>query len=730
MDERLGTLLVQSLRLRPDQLDEALRRQKERGGRLGTNLVEMGALSLDVVCAALASQRQVPVATANELEAASSAALALLPAQTAARLLAVPLSAGTAGVVVAAASPWDMSVVGALSQAIGRLLLLKVAPELRILEYLEKLYRVPNPRKKAAGRPLPAAAAPVPALFEPLAVGAFLGAEEDDPSAAPPTVPGPIPGLEPIVAPPLPLSGALASPLMPTMEVSEISMDAFGASPVEPVLPMIDAEDALVEVLPGELVAEEEAPVPPSAPIARAKTPIAIGPVSLSDPLASMSSDLPGAASPALAPAPPAAPTPAPVATVAEPQVAPEPPAPAPAVPELATPERAPAPPIEAVPPATAPVPVAVEPEDDAWPMEVAAPEPAPIPVAAAPTLDAWPMAEPPAQAAPAPEPVRPPEPAPVPVAAAPTPVAAPAPAPAPEPVQPPQPAPAVVAPPATPPPPVAPAAVAAPAPAALPVRGAVPALEPRMVELAESPSAPLELAAPVAPAASEAEPGAFASAMPSVAFEPRTLELAEEPSSAPLELAFSPAAAAPAPTEAAPAADAESAWNFPVPSVRPVTSFYLVEDALLRATRPEKVVESLLWACEGRFEAAVFFVLDGKRARARDSFGPSGPVHFDDGFAIDLATPSLVHTGSERQRPVLEAPSSPADAALCARMGVDPKGTAAVVPFLMHGSVVSALWASCGSLGELGSLAEDVERLADMGARAFARLPWGHGKG
>ena len=140
-------------------------------------------------------------------------------------------------------------------------------------------------------------------------------------------------------------------------------------------------------------------------------------------------------------------------------------------------------------------------------------------------------------------------------------------------------------------------------------------------------------------------------------------------------------------------------------------------------------MVEDLLWACEGRFQAAVFFVLDGKRARARDAFGPSGAVPFHDGFSIDQATPSLIRSASDRQRPVLEQPSSPSDASLCARVGISATGKTAVIPFVMHGTVVGALWASCGSLAERSTLAEDIDRLSEMGARAFGRLPWGFTK-
>ncbi len=279
MDERLGSLLLQARKVREDQLEEALRRQRQRGGRLGTNLVELGALPLDVLAAALSAQRRVPLATANELELAASEALRLLPASTASQLLAIPLSVGAAGVVVAVASPWDPAVAQALSAAIGRPLLLKVAPELRVFDALERLYRLPHPRRVVAR-----------------VAAADAGA---------------IPGLEPIVAA-LPSVGPLASALAPSLDV-----DVTAVAPVEEL-----SGDLFVDV--AELV-DPPAPPPapaapapspaavlplprpdaPSAPLPRLKTPVPLAPVGLGDPLASMSWDVAPGGPPPRASCPP-----------------------------------------------------------------------------------------------------------------------------------------------------------------------------------------------------------------------------------------------------------------------------------------------------------------------------------------------------------------------------------------------------------------------------------------
>ncbi|HEX9758688.1 MAG TPA: hypothetical protein VGB26_12975 [Nitrospiria bacterium] len=45
MVKLLGEILVDSGRLSEDQLSQALNRQVDQGGRLGTNLIELGFLS-------------------------------------------------------------------------------------------------------------------------------------------------------------------------------------------------------------------------------------------------------------------------------------------------------------------------------------------------------------------------------------------------------------------------------------------------------------------------------------------------------------------------------------------------------------------------------------------------------------------------------------------------------------------------------------------------------------
>lgn len=60
MSSKLGEILVRENLVTPQQLREALDFQRERGGRLGTNLVKLGIVSDDVITAVLSRQYGVP----------------------------------------------------------------------------------------------------------------------------------------------------------------------------------------------------------------------------------------------------------------------------------------------------------------------------------------------------------------------------------------------------------------------------------------------------------------------------------------------------------------------------------------------------------------------------------------------------------------------------------------------------------------------------------------------
>lgn len=192
---KLGTLLLRDGIINLDQLEAALRAQVLFGGKLGTNLVELGHLSLDTLAIYLGKTLAVAPATQERFENADPEAVRLLPAALAQKHVAFPL--GFEGpprrLAVALADPRDRAAVATLAEACGLPIEPYIAPELRIVFYLERHYGVP--RKVRFVRVAPATAerrrdaTPAPAA---VAVGS-----------------GPAPAPAAPALPPLPLGEAL-----------------------------------------------------------------------------------------------------------------------------------------------------------------------------------------------------------------------------------------------------------------------------------------------------------------------------------------------------------------------------------------------------------------------------------------------------------------------------------------------------------------------------------------
>ncbi|HET9990343.1 MAG TPA: hypothetical protein VFQ65_17550, partial [Kofleriaceae bacterium] len=80
---RLGELLVGAGGLDAEELEQALRAQVAWGGRLGTNLIELGFIDLDELSRVLGKLRGMPAAQARHFEKSDVALQQLLPAELA-----------------------------------------------------------------------------------------------------------------------------------------------------------------------------------------------------------------------------------------------------------------------------------------------------------------------------------------------------------------------------------------------------------------------------------------------------------------------------------------------------------------------------------------------------------------------------------------------------------------------------------------------------------------------
>lgn len=146
---RLGELLEKRGQITREQLLRALRNQKVLGGRLGTCLLEIEALSEETLCNTLAEQYGMPCATPEDLRGIPDDVLEMLPAKVARRCHAVAFRASSTQVKVALIDARNLAHQDEISFVVGRRILWHVAPELRVMEALEKHYGVECPSRFA-----------------------------------------------------------------------------------------------------------------------------------------------------------------------------------------------------------------------------------------------------------------------------------------------------------------------------------------------------------------------------------------------------------------------------------------------------------------------------------------------------------------------------------------------------------------------------------------------------
>ena len=144
---KLGTLLLRNAAIGLSQLEAALRNQVLYGGRLGTNLVELGFIDLELLSTYLAELSGFAVATPALLDDADKTLLDKLGSDDAHRLRAVPLGYlgnGNDTVAVALVDPTDRQALAHLEARLAAKVTPYVVPELRALYYLERHFGTPR----------------------------------------------------------------------------------------------------------------------------------------------------------------------------------------------------------------------------------------------------------------------------------------------------------------------------------------------------------------------------------------------------------------------------------------------------------------------------------------------------------------------------------------------------------------------------------------------------------
>jgi type IV pilus assembly protein PilB len=144
MSQRLGDLLVREKIITPDQLEKALKAQRDAGpnARLGSVLVTLGFVSDEEVTNFLSRQYGVPAINLQYFEIDSSV-VKLIPEETAKRYQILPLSRVGASLTIAMVDPTNVFAMDDIKFMTGFNIEPVVASESAIMDAIDKAYSHP-----------------------------------------------------------------------------------------------------------------------------------------------------------------------------------------------------------------------------------------------------------------------------------------------------------------------------------------------------------------------------------------------------------------------------------------------------------------------------------------------------------------------------------------------------------------------------------------------------------
>jgi hypothetical protein len=142
MATKLGEILVEAGVMTPAQLGEALKSQVVFGGRLGTNLIEMGFLEENELAGFLSRKLGLPCVTPEQLMSVTPDIIRLVPKELAENYNIVPLALDKKRLTLAMLDPSDLPLMDEISFVTGYFIIPMISPELRMVLALEKHYGI------------------------------------------------------------------------------------------------------------------------------------------------------------------------------------------------------------------------------------------------------------------------------------------------------------------------------------------------------------------------------------------------------------------------------------------------------------------------------------------------------------------------------------------------------------------------------------------------------------
>ena len=144
-----GTYLLKCGALKRSQIEDALQARVVYGGRLGTNLLELGYLSLDALARYLSEYTGAPLAPARRLSDPHPQALRAIPVALARRFKALAFDLQADALHVAMLDPADAAQVAKIEEVTGRRIKAFAVPEVLLHTLLEQHLGVAPERRFA-----------------------------------------------------------------------------------------------------------------------------------------------------------------------------------------------------------------------------------------------------------------------------------------------------------------------------------------------------------------------------------------------------------------------------------------------------------------------------------------------------------------------------------------------------------------------------------------------------
>ncbi len=139
MAERLGELLVKAGQITDQQLKEALTKQREGGGRLGTNLVKMGLIQETALVEFLSKHFKVSAINLSSVDV-DDAVVKIIPADVARKYTIMPVSKAGAKVTIAMLDPTNVFAMDDIKFMTGYNVEPVIASETAIRAAIDKYY--------------------------------------------------------------------------------------------------------------------------------------------------------------------------------------------------------------------------------------------------------------------------------------------------------------------------------------------------------------------------------------------------------------------------------------------------------------------------------------------------------------------------------------------------------------------------------------------------------------